>query len=186
MWQFGLYPLDDQSTRLVDRDTERLRGRPQVPVRLATQLCDERVDDPALVFIAPVGDGADNGALALEQGRNRLVDRVRREQIGRVDRVLLSDPVAAVLRLVMLGRCPVELEEGDIRGARERDPMAGDLDRADDQLIVGGVRGLEGAHRVLSSPVAVLAEHTERAREPFEHRALDLAVVGEHDQSLAG
>jgi hypothetical protein len=28
VWQFGLYPLDDQRTRLVDRDTERVPNTP--------------------------------------------------------------------------------------------------------------------------------------------------------------
>ena len=65
------------------------RDGAEVPVRLAPQFRDERVDDPMIVLLAPVGDGADHGALALEQGRDRLVDRVRGQQVGGVDRVLL-------------------------------------------------------------------------------------------------
>ncbi len=70
------HPVDDRWTRVWP---SRSRDRPQVSVRLTAQLCDERVHDAALVLLAPVGDGADHGAFALEQRRDRLVDGVRRE-----------------------------------------------------------------------------------------------------------
>ena len=53
--------------------------------------------------------------------------------------------MTAVLSLIVLGGRPVELEEGDVRGPRQRDAMARDLDRADDQLVLGAVGRLEGA-----------------------------------------
>ena len=68
--------------------------------------------------VEPVGDGADDRALALQQRRHRLVDRPGGEQVPRVDGVLLADAVAAVLRLVVLCRGPVELEERHIRRPR--------------------------------------------------------------------
>ena len=50
--------------------------------------------------------------------------------------------MAAVLGLVVHGRRPLELEEGDVRRARERDALAGDARGADDQLRPAGL--LEG------------------------------------------
>ncbi len=44
---------------------------------------------------------------------------------------------------------------------------------------------LEGAQRGVPRGVAVLAEDVQRGREALEHGALDLAVVGEHHESLA-
>jgi hypothetical protein len=52
-----------------------------VPVGDAAQLAHERVDDALLVGRAPVSDGSDDSTLALEQRRDRLVDRPRGEQV---------------------------------------------------------------------------------------------------------
>ena len=86
--------------------------------------------------------------LRCEQLGHRLVDRVGREQVPGGHGALLADPVQAVLGLVVAGGRPVELEEGDVRGARERDPLRGGLHRADDQL--RPVLALEGVHGALA------------------------------------
>ena len=126
--------------------TEPLAGRrggsghrPQVPVGLPAQLAHERVDDALLVLLAAVGDRPDHRPLALQQRRDRLVDRLGGEQVVGVDGVALADPVAAILGLVVLGRGPVELQERDVRGTGQRQALAGDLDRADDQLVAAAV-----------------------------------------------
>ena len=62
--------------------TQTVSGdRAQTSEGRAAQLAHERVDDALLVLLEPVGDGADHGALALEQRRDRLVDRPRGEQV---------------------------------------------------------------------------------------------------------
>ena len=87
----------------------------------------------------------------------------RREQVPGVDRVLLADAVAAILGLVVLGGRPVELEESDVRGARQRDALAGDLDRADDQLVVRPSGSWKALQRLVAGGVAVFAEDVQRA-----------------------
>ena len=157
-----------------------------MPVWRAAQLAHQCVHDALLVGRAPVGDRADDRTLLLEQRRDRLVDRARGEQVGHVDGVLLADAMAAVLGLIVLGRRPVELQEDHVGGACQRQALAGDLDRADDQLVLGvvGVR-LERLHSGVAGAMAVLAEDVQRARKALEQRPLDLAMVGEHDQPLA-
>src|SRR5207245_3199232 len=95
----------------------------------AAQRPHERVDVTLSVLLAAVGDGSDHRALALQEGGDRLVDRASCKQVGRIDRVLLTEAVTAVLGLIVLGGRPVELEESDVRGSRQRDAMARDLDR---------------------------------------------------------
>ena len=57
----------------------------------------------------------------------------------------------AVLGLVVHRRAPLEVEEGDVGGAGQRDALAGDAGRADDQLrAVGLLEGLDGARRAPS------------------------------------
>ena len=51
------------------------RDRAQTPVGRAAQLADERVEDPLLILLAPIGDGADHRTLTLQQGGDRLIDR---------------------------------------------------------------------------------------------------------------
>src|ERR1019366_9588615 len=55
----------------------------------------------------------------------------------------------------------------------------------DNQLVPRVVRGLEPAQRIVARDLAVLAEDVQRRRETLEHRALDLAMAGEHDEPLA-
>jgi hypothetical protein len=105
-----------------------------VPVGRSSQLPHQRVQDPLLVLLTAVGVRCDHRALALEQSRDRLIDRAGGEQVVGIDRILLADAVATVLSLIVLGGGPRELEEDDVRGARQREAVAGDLDRADDQL----------------------------------------------------
>ena len=62
--------------------------------------------------------------LRCDQARHRLVDRVGGQQVPGGDGVALADAVAAVLGLVVHRGRPLELEEGDVRRARERDALA--------------------------------------------------------------
>ena len=69
-------------------------------------------------------------ALARDQLGHRLVDRAGGEQVPGGDGVALADAVAAVLGLVVHRGRPLELEERDVRGAREREALRGDARRA--------------------------------------------------------
>ena len=86
--------------------------------------------------------------LRCEQLGHRLVDRVRRQQVPGGHGAVLADPVQPVLGLVVAGRRPVELEERDVRGARERDALRRGLQRAHDQL--RAVLALERVHGALA------------------------------------
>ena len=162
----------EAAARAIAKPERRVRARPRrAGAGRACRAARARARrSPASSSSSRRGDGADHRSLALEQRRDRLVDRVGREQVGRVDRVLLADAVAAVLGLVVLGGRPVELEERDVRGARQRDALPGDLDRADDQLVLAAVGPLEGGSeasraRWLSSPrCAARGEALERRR----------------------
>ena len=57
---------------------------------------------------------------------------------------------------------PLELEEGDVRRARQRDALGGDARRADDQLRAVGL--LEGARRPPRAPAIVVARRAGAAR----------------------
>ena len=119
-----------------------------------------------------------------DQLGHRLVDRLGGEQVPGRDGVVLADAVAAVLGLVVHRRRPLELEEGDVRRARERDALPGDARRADEQLRPAVL--LEGLHRGLARRARVAAEQVQRVREALEQRLLHLAVAGEDDERLAG
>ena len=136
------------------------------------------------VEAAPVGHRGDEAALALDQLGHRLVDRVGGEQVPGGDRVALADAVAAVLGLVVHRRRPLELEEGDVRRARERDALRGDARRA--RRSAAGRRG-PGTRATASSRSAIVsrAEQVQRVGEALEHRLLDLDVAGEDDERLA-
>ena len=111
--------------------------RPQVPETASPSRSSRTTasTSPSPSTRAAVGDRADDArACCCDQLGHRLVDRVGGEQVPGGDGVALADPVAAVLGLVVHRRRPVELEEGDVRGARQRDALAGDARRADDQL----------------------------------------------------
>ena len=125
----------------------------------------------------------DDAALALDQARHRLVDRVGGQQVPGRHGVVLADAVAAVLGLVVHRRGPLELQEGDVGGAGERDALGGHARRADDQR--RPVRVLEGLHGRLARLHLVAAEQVQRVREALEHGVLHLDVVGEDDQRLA-
>ena len=106
------------------------------------------------------------------------------EQVPGGDRVVLADAVAAVLGLVVRGGRPLELEERDVRRARERDAVAGGERRADEQL--RPQPGLELLDRALALGGAVAAEQVAGAREALEDLVLHLRVVREDDERLAG
>ena len=63
---------------------------------------------------------------------------------------MLADAVAAVLGLVVQRRRPLQLEERDVGGARQRDALRGDAGGADDQLRAVGL--LERADRRPRAP----------------------------------
>ena len=90
----------------------------------------------------------------------------------------------AVLGLVVHRGRPLELEERDVRRARERDALRGDARRADDELRAVGP--LERADRLVALAEGVGAEQVRRVGEALEHRALDVDVAGEDDERLAG
>ena len=62
--------------------------------------------------------------------------------------------------------------------------MTGDLDRADDQLVLRAVGRLECPQGCVPDGVAVLTEDVQRPGKVIEQGMLYLAVVGEHDQPL--
>jgi hypothetical protein len=126
-----------------------------MPVGRAAQFAHDRVDHSLLVLLAPVGDCRDDRALALEQGGDRLVDGLRGQQVPRIDRGRLPDSVAAILGLVVRRRRPVQLEERDIRRARQGQTLAGDSQRADDQLVRRRVRRLKLGERPIALRRAV-------------------------------
>ena len=115
---------------------------------------------PSPPTVAAVGDRGDVRALALDQPRHRLVDRVGGEQVPGGDGVALADPVAAVLGLVVHRGGPLELEERDVGRAGERDPLGRNPGRADDQL--RAARILEGGDRGLAIVERVAAEQVQR------------------------
>ena len=112
---------------------------------------------PSPPTIRPSVTARDVGALALDQSRHRLVDRVGGEQVPGGDGVALADPVAAVLGLVVHGRRPLELEEGDVRGTGQRDPLAGDA---------GGARRSAAVRRDAGTRRSRLARHATSRRRP--------------------
>src|SRR5215218_4111069 len=156
----------------------------QMSERLAAQLAHDGVDEPLLVADLAVGHRVDQAALALQQLGHRLIDRVRREQVPSGNRALLADPVQAVLGLVVAGGRPVQLEERDVGGARERDALRGRLHRADDQL--RPVLALERVDSALAGLRRVRAEDVHRLWEALDDRLLRRDVLGEDDQRLAG
>ena len=98
--------------------------------------------------------------------------------------VVLADAVAAVLGLVVHRRRPLELEEGDVRGARERDALR--RRRAWRRRAAAGRRGPGRRATVASRALErVAAEQVQRVREALEHRLLHLEVAGEDDERLA-
>src|SRR5690606_13337698 len=103
-----------------------------------------------------------------------LVDRLRRQQVPGGDRVVLADAVDAVLGLVVDRRGPLELQEADVRGARERDALGGDGGRADQQR--GAAAGLERGDGRVALGLAVAAQQVQRL-EALQQRLLDLLVV---------
>ena len=89
----------------------------------------------------------------------------------------------AVLGLVVHRRRPLELEEGDVRRARERDALGGDARGAHDELRAVGV--LEGADGRVAVGDLVAAEQVQRVGEALHDRLLDLDVAREDDERLA-
>ncbi len=69
--------------------------------------------------------------------------------------------MAAVLGLVVLGGGPVELEEDHVGSPGQGEAVTGGLDRADDQLVVGTVGGLECLYGGIPGTVAVAAEDVQ-------------------------
>ena len=120
----------------------RRRGTP--PAQLAHDRLHERLG----LVAAAVGDGADDPALARDQLDHRLVDRLGGEQVPGGDGVVLADPVAAVLGLVVHRGRPLEVEERDVGRARQRDALAADAGGGDEQLRAVGL--LERVHRRLA------------------------------------
>src|SRR5690349_23833693 len=103
-----------------------LRDCPEPAQRLAAQRLDDRLHHGLGLVAPPVRDRADDAALAREYGRHVLVDRLGGEQVPRGHGVALADPVRAVLGLVVHRRAPLEIEERDVGGARERDALTAD------------------------------------------------------------
>ena len=68
---------------------------------------------------------------------------------------MLADAVKAILGLIVLGGGPIQLQERDIGSLCEREPLAGDLDGADDELVIGIGGGLEGVKRGVPGGVGV-------------------------------
>src|SRR5919198_109815 len=145
----------------------------EVAERLAAaKLAHDAVDEAVAVEDAAVGDRRDQAALALDEPGHRLVDRVGRQQVPGGHGVALADAVAAVLGLVVQRRRPLELEEGDVRRARERDALSGHAGGADDELGALGI--LEGLDGGLALGDRVAAEDVQGVGEALEHGVLDL------------
>ena len=96
---------------------------------------------------------------------------------------MLADAMAAVLGLVVHRRRPLEVEEGDVRRAGQRDPLAGDARRADQQLRPAGLEALDGG---LARGDRVAAEEVQRVREALDQAVLHRPVPGEDDERLVG
>ena len=130
------------SVMLLEPYTTLRRWRNGLPPRSSRTTPSTR---PSPSRVRPSVTAAMRPRLRLDEARHRLVDRVGGQQVPGGDRVALADAVAAVLGLVVHRRRPLELEEGDVRRARERDALGGDARRAHDELRAVGL--LEGARR---------------------------------------
>src|SRR4051812_22666404 len=159
-----------------------LGDRAQPFARLSAQLAYDGLQQRLGLIAAAVGDRVDDPALAGDQLDHRLVDRLGGQQVPGRHRVLLADAVAAVLGLVVDRGRPLQIQERDVGGARQRDPLRAHARGADDQLRAALL--LERAHRVLARLGRVAAEQVRGVREALEHEVLDLAMAAEHDERL--
>ncbi|MDP2710975.1 MAG: type II toxin-antitoxin system VapC family toxin [Solirubrobacteraceae bacterium] len=128
-----------------------------------------------------IGDGVDDRALSLQDAGHLLVDRLRREQVVRRHGILLADPMAAILGLVMARRRPVELDERDVRRAHEREARDA---ACIEQTISAGPSERWKSSTAAARREVVAAEHMRGAGEAGDQRLLDLAVMREHDERL--
>ena len=80
---------------------DALADRAQAPDRPAAERAHDALEHGLALALAAVGDGVDDPPLALDQLDHRLVDRLRGQQVPGGDGVVLADPVAAVLGLVV-------------------------------------------------------------------------------------
>ena len=97
----------------------------------------------------PAAIAGTNLELAKSHNRRVVIEAVRLN--GALSRAEIARLTA--LSSQTISNIVAELEERDIRGARQRQPVPGDLDRADDQLVGPLVRLLERLHRgVAGSP----------------------------------
>ena len=122
---------------LLPRRHERVRRVARVVRHQRLEHAGVRLGPLGLGAVHPLGAEPRGGAvqryaesleLARDGGPHDVVQRPRGAQVPHVHRVLLPDPVRAVLRLQHRRGDPVQLSEHHVAGGGERDPLAARLD----------------------------------------------------------